>query len=59
MMTNSLPTVVLTVAGTVLAFLGLFAAGDIGLVLIGLGSVFAAGGLRLAELALRKRDRVG
>ena len=55
MMTTSLPTVVLTVAGSMLVFLGLFAAGDMGIVAIGLGAIAVAGVLRLAEVALRGR----
>ncbi|HSJ28631.1 MAG TPA: hypothetical protein VLB67_10495 [Acidimicrobiia bacterium] len=54
-MTTSLPTVVLTIAGSMLVFLGLFAAGDMGIVAIGLGAIAVAGVLRLAEVALRGR----
>ena len=55
MMTASLPTVVLTIAGSMLVFLGLFAAGDMGIVAIGLGAIAVAGVLRLAEVAMRGR----
>ena len=37
-------------------FLGLFAAGDIGLVAMGLGALAAAGVLHLAPAALHRRD---
>jgi hypothetical protein len=42
-MNASLPVVVLTVLGAVIAVLGLFAAGDIVLVIVGLAAVAVAG----------------
>ena len=38
----SLPVFILTLLGTVIAVLGLFAAGDLGLVIVGLASVAVA-----------------
>lgn len=43
----SLPVLMLTVLGTVIAVLGLFAAGEVGLVIIGLTSVAVAGLLHI------------
>lgn len=39
----SLPVFILTLLGTVIAVLGLFAAGDLGIVIVGLVSVAVAG----------------
>ncbi len=39
----SLPVIVLTVLGAVVAVLGLFAAGDVAVVAVGLGAVAVAG----------------
>ena len=52
----SLPTLLLSGAGIVIATLGLFAAGDMAIVAIGLGAVFAAGVLHVIELAVRSRS---
>lgn len=54
-MNASLPVLLLSGAGIVIAVLGLFAAGDIAIVAVGLGSIFAAGVLHVAELAVRSR----
>jgi hypothetical protein len=42
-MTSNVPTLVLTFLGALVALLGLFAAGSIGVVAVGLLAVFAAG----------------
>ncbi len=55
-MNASLPVLLLSGAGIVIAVLGLFAAGDIAVVAVGLGSIFAAGLLHVAEQAFRSRD---
>ena len=44
----SVPVAVLTIVGTVLAFLGLFAAGNLPLIALGVGAVVAAGVLDVA-----------
>jgi hypothetical protein len=44
-------------AGIVIAALALFAAGNVGLVGVGLGAVFAAGVLHVAGIAVRSRTR--
>jgi hypothetical protein len=46
-MPYSLPVVALTFLGTIVAFLGLFAAGSIGVVAVGLAAVFGAGLLQV------------
>jgi hypothetical protein len=51
MSTFSVPVAVLTVIGTVLAFLGLFAAGSLSLIALGVGAVVVAGVL---DVALRR-----
>ncbi len=56
-MTTSLPTALLCGAGIVLAALGLFAAGDIAVVALGLGTVFAGGLLHMAEVWIRLRSQ--
>lgn len=53
--TPSLPVAALTGIGTVVAALGLFAAGDIAVVVVGLGAVFAAGLIGLVEQAIARR----
>ena len=57
-MNTSLPVLLLSGAGIVITALGLFAAGEIGLVALGLGSLFAAGLLHVAEVVIRSRDQV-
>ena len=57
MTTPSIPVLVLTGAGVLIAALALFAAGNVGLVMVGLGAVFAAGILHVAEIAVRSRAR--
>jgi hypothetical protein len=52
-MTASLPVVALTVLGVLIAVLGLFAAGNIGIVVVGLAAIFGAG---LLEVAGRGRS---
>jgi hypothetical protein len=42
-MSIALPAVALTVLGILIALLGLFAAGDVVIVVVGLGAIFAAG----------------
>lgn len=54
-MNASLPTTLLSGAGIVLASLGLFAAGDIAVVALGLGTVFAGGILHVMETWIRLR----
>lgn len=54
-MNASLPTALLCGAGLVLASLGLFAAGDIAVVALGLGTVFAGGVLHVVETWIRLR----
>jgi hypothetical protein len=48
-MSTFVPAAVLIVLGTVLAVLGLFAAANVVLVVIGLSAIFGAGVLSLAE----------
>jgi hypothetical protein len=55
-MNASLPVLLLSGAGIVIAVLGLFAAGDIAVVAVGLGSIFAAGILHVVEAAVRSRN---
>ncbi len=55
-MNASLPVLLLSGAGIVIAVLGLFAAGDIAVVAVGLGSIFAAGILHVIELAVRSKS---
>lgn len=57
MTTPSVPVLLLSGAGIVIAALALFAAGNVGLVAVGLGAVFAAGVLHVAEIAVRSRAR--
>jgi hypothetical protein len=45
----SLPVLVLTAIGAIVAVLGLFAAGNVALVLIGMGAVAVAGVLHVLE----------
>ena len=45
----SLPVLMLTLLGTVIAVLGLFAAGNIVMAVIGLGAIFGAGIIGLLE----------
>ena len=45
----SLPVLVLTAIGAIVAVLGLFAAGDVRLVLVGMGAVAVAGVLHVLE----------
>jgi hypothetical protein len=45
----SLPVLVLTGLGAIIALLGLFAAGDVGLVVVGLVAIAVAGGLHVAS----------
>jgi len=47
-MTSSAPVAALTFLGVLVAALGLFAAGDIVIVIVGLAAVFAAGLLQVA-----------
>ena len=42
-MSIALPAVALTVLGILIVVLGLFAAGDVAVVVVGLGAIFAAG----------------
>jgi Flp pilus assembly protein protease CpaA len=56
-MNASLPVLLLSGAGIVITILGLFAAGEILIVAVGLSSVFAGGVLHIAELAIRSRAR--
>ncbi len=46
-MPYTLPVVVLVFLGTIIAFLGLFAAGDITVIVVGLVAIFAAGYLEV------------
>ena len=55
MTTPSVPVLLLSGAGIVIAVLALFAAGNVALMAVGLGAVFAAGLLHVAELAIRSR----
>jgi len=48
-MSTSIPAAVLVMLGVLLALLGLFAAGSMELIALGLASVFGAGILSLAE----------
>ena len=48
-MNASLPVIALTVLGVLIAVLGLFAAGDIALVALGLGALVGAGILSAVE----------
>ncbi|MGH8944526.1 MAG: hypothetical protein ACRDVL_00050 [Acidimicrobiia bacterium] len=52
----SVPVISLTTLGVLIALLGLFAAGDMGMVAIGLGSVFAAGLLGTIERIVDRRQ---
>jgi hypothetical protein len=53
---SSIPVVSLTVLGVLIAVLGLFAAGDIVIVIVGLSAIFGAGLIGVAErLAERRR----
>lgn len=45
----SLPVLILTGLGTIIALLGLFAAGDVSLVIVGLVAIAVAGALHVAE----------
>lgn len=45
--TASIPVAVLTALGALITILGLFAAGDLGMVIVGLGAVAMAGLLHL------------
>ena len=47
-MSTSLPVAALTVLGILIAVLGLFAAGSVELVLVGLGAIAVAGVLQVA-----------
>jgi hypothetical protein len=51
----SLPVIALTTLGVLIAVLGLFAAGDMAIVAIGLGAVFAAGVLNAVERIVDRR----
>ena len=53
----SIPVLLLSGAGVVIAALALLAAGNVGLMIVGLGAVFAAGVLHVAEIAVRSRAR--
>lgn len=53
----SVPVMVLTVLGALIAVLGLFAAGDIGIVVVGLGAIFGAGLIGVAERLSERRPR--
>ncbi len=52
-MSASLPVLALTVLGVLMSVLGLFAAGNIGVVAVGLVAIFGAG---LLEVAGRSRS---
>lgn len=52
----SLPVLALTTLGILIAVLGLFAAGDMGVVLIGLGAVFGAGLVGIGERLTRRKE---
>jgi hypothetical protein len=54
-MNASLPVLLLCGAGIVLAALGLFAAGNLAVIAVGLGAIFAAGLLQVVEVAVRSR----
>lgn len=51
----SLPVVTLTVLGAVLAVLGLFAAGEMSVVAMGLGAIAVAGVIGVVEKAVGRR----
>lgn len=48
-MSTSLPVLSLTILGILIAVLGLFAAGNIGVVIVGLAAIAFAGVLQVAE----------
>lgn len=52
----SLPVLALSGLGILIAVLGLFAAGDMMIVVIGLGAIFAAGVLGTVERLLDRRQ---
>lgn len=52
---TSLPVLLLSGAGLVIAALALIAAGNLSLVAVGLGAVLAAGVLHVVEMAIRSR----
>lgn len=52
---SSLPVIVLTILGTVIAVIGLFAAGDLGVTALGLGTLLAAAVVGLAERLVTAR----
>ena len=51
----SLPVVALTSLGILIAVLGVFAAGDMLVVSIGLGAIFAAGIIELGERLIERK----
>lgn len=51
----SLPVVTLTVLGALLAVLGLFAAGEMSVVALGLGAIVAAGVIGVVEKAVDRK----
>lgn len=51
----SLPVVTLTVLGALLAVIGLFAAGEMSVVALGLGAIAAAGVIGVVEKAVDRR----
>lgn len=52
---TSLPVVTLTVLGAMLAVIGLFAAGEMSVVALGLGAIVAAGVIGVIEKAIDRR----
>lgn len=52
---TSLPVVTLTVLGAILAVIGLFAAGEMSVVALGLGAIVAAGVIGVIEKAIDRR----
>jgi membrane protein YdbS with pleckstrin-like domain len=53
----SLPVIVLTILGTVIAVLGFFAGGSIAWTTVGLGAVVVAGVIGLLERLIDSRER--
>lgn len=51
----SLPVVTLTVLGALLAVIGLFAAGEMSVVALGLGAIVAAGVIGVVEKAVDRK----
>lgn len=52
----SIPVISLTVLGALIAIIGLFAAGNIVIVIVGLGAIFGAGIIGVAERLAERRQ---